>query len=133
MKKAFRLVALSALVMGLAVACNNNQPTEAVVDSVLEEQIDSIVEDISIDSALVVEEEPVATPAPEKKKTTTTAKKTNTAVKATGDAMSQDNASATVKINTNEPVKAVEATTTATKEAADLNKKATKANKKLKK
>ena len=36
MKKAFRLVALSALVMGLAVACNNNQPTEAVVDSVVE-------------------------------------------------------------------------------------------------
>jgi len=77
MKRTFRLLGLSALVLGLAVACNNNQPVEAAVDSVAEAVVDEEpIEDVIIDSALVADEQQ-AEPVVEKKKTTTT-KKTST-------------------------------------------------------
>ncbi|MBR4804082.1 MAG: hypothetical protein IK032_05545 [Bacteroidales bacterium] len=76
MKKTFRLLGLSALVLGLAVACNNNQPVEEVVDSVIEDSVvEEPIEEVTIDSALVTEEP--EQPVVEKKKTTTTKKTDN--------------------------------------------------------
>ena len=129
MKRTFRLLGLSALVLGLAVACNNNQPVEAVVDS-----IDSVIdaepiEDVTIDSALVAEQEPEAPVVDNKKKATTT-KKNNANVTVNANAGKAEATSA-VNVTTNEPVKAVEANTTVTKES-NLDKKAEKASKKLK-
>lgn len=71
MKKSFRTIACLIAVMGLAVACNNNnQPAEVIdtviapVDTVVAEPVDTVVVEE------VVAEEPVKQ-APAKKKATT--------------------------------------------------------------
>ena len=127
MKKTFRLLGLSALVLGLAVACNNNQPVEAAVDSVIDEVVEEEpIEDVTIDSALMAEEETPA-PATDNKKKATTTKKTNKGVSTTDEVKVSNTAVATKA--TEEPVKAAEASTS-TKENT-LDKRATKAQQKM--
>lgn len=121
MKKAFRLLGLSALVLGLAVACNN-QPTEEVTEDTAAVVEEEAIEEVTIDSAMVTDEP--EQPVVDKKKTTTTKKNNNTGV-----TVKAGDAEATVTVNAEEPVKAVEVKTTATDKDADLSKKATKAKK----
>ena len=121
MKKAFRLLGLSALVLGLAVACNN-QPAEEVTEDTAAVVEEEAIEEVTIDSAMVTDEP--EQPVVDKKKTTTKKNNTGVTVKA-GDA------EATVTVNAEEPVKAVEVKTTATDKDADLSKKATKAKKSM--
>jgi hypothetical protein len=130
MKKTFRFLGLSALVLGLAVACNNQPAVEETADTTPapEEIVEEPIEEVTIDSALVVEEQPVV----EKKKKTTVKSNNNAEIKVNANATTSTDASAAVNINTSEPVKAVEANTNVTVDN-DLSKKATKANKKLKK
>ena len=71
MKKIFRTLALAFAVMGLAAACNNNAPAEEPIDTMVP-VVDSIVEEV-IDSTPVEEvvvEEPVKKATPAKKKAT---------------------------------------------------------------
>lgn len=71
MKKYFRNLALAIAVMSLAAACNNNAPAEEAIDTMVP-VVDSIVEEV-IDSTPVEEvvvEEPVKKATPAKKKAT---------------------------------------------------------------
>lgn len=134
MKKTFKFLGLSVLVLGLAVACNNNQPVEEEVIDSPEVVEDVIEEETVVDSALIVEEPEATAPVVEKKKTAT-AKKTNNN-NATATAVATADANAGVKVDANVKIsntkgEAVEANTEVVKEN-DLNKKATKAKKKLK-
>lgn len=132
MKKVFRLLGLSTLVLGLAVACGNSQPTDenngdTTKDNLVEEE--QPIEDVTIDSALAADEETPA-PATDNKKKTTTTKKADKGVSTTDQTKVPTNAVATKKVE-EQPVKAVEANTTVVKED-NLDKKATKAKAKLK-
>lgn len=120
MKKAFRLLGLSALVLGLAAACNNNQPVEAVVDSIDSVIEEEPIEDVTIDSALMDGEEQA--PVVDNNKKTTTTKKAATTTKKEVAAETTP-AKEEVKIEANAEVKA----------ETGLDKKATKAKAKLKK
>ena len=110
MKRTFRLLGLSALVLGLAVACNNNQPVEAVVDSV-DSVLEEPIEDVTIDSALQAEEQ---APVVDNNKKTTTKKEV---------APEPAPVKEEVKIEANKEVNA----------ETGLDKKSTKAKSKLKK
>lgn len=126
MKRTFRLLGLSALVLGLAVACNNNQPVDAVADS-LEEAIDEAIEDVTIDSALVAEQEVEAEqPVVDKKKTTTTKKNNGTTIKKAD----VDPAAGVTTTKVEEPKDAVVNANATTKEN-ELDKRATKAQQKM--
>lgn len=70
MKKTVKVLALALVSMSLAVACNNNAPTEELVDTIV--PVDTVVEEV-IDSTPIEEvvvEEPVKTATTNKKKTT---------------------------------------------------------------
>lgn len=121
MKRTFRLLGLSALVLGLAVACNNNQPVEAVVDSIDSVIDEEPIEDVTIDSALMAEEEQA--PVVDNNKKTTTTKKSSTTAK-------KDQAEATTVKAEEKPV--IQANTDIKAETG-LDQKSTKAKGKLKK
>lgn len=107
------------MVLGLAVACNNNQPVEAVVDSIDSVLDEEPIEDVTIDSALMAEEEQA--PVVDNNKKTTTTKKSTTVKK--------EQAEETAVKAEEKPV--IQANTEV-KAENNLDKKSTKAKKKLK-
>ena len=62
MKKVFRFVAIAVVACGLCVACNNNK-TEQVEDSVIEEMVEDTIDSVEMVAEEVAEdmvaEEPV--------------------------------------------------------------------------
>lgn len=99
MKKSVKILAFALAVMGLTVACNNNAPTEELVDTIV--PVDTVVEEV-IDSTPVEEvvvEEPVKKATTPKKKTTKK-EEPKTEVKVDASKMSVNTASGTsVSIN----------------------------------
>lgn len=108
MKKQFKLIALAVVALATATACNNNTPTEEIVDTVI--PVDTIVEEIIDSTAIeeVVVDEPVT---PAKK---TTPKKKEEVKKSTNDRPTEISVKKDIKQRTAEDTKNLQ---TSTKEA----------------
>lgn len=87
MKKTVKTLAFAIAIMGLTMACNNNQVDELVDSLPVIDTTPVVVEEPVVDTPAVVVEEPVAKPAPAKKATKkATPKKTEPAKKEVNDA-----------------------------------------------